>query len=71
MATERKVRDAVVEMRPEGGAWSLYVDGRRTVDRESYTVVDQIKYAFEHPRALWGTETSEAAGAIRAHCERS
>jgi hypothetical protein len=72
MATERKVRDAVIEMRQEDGAWSVYLDGKRTVDRESFAVADQVVYALNHPASPWPVhETREVAHTIRHHYERS
>jgi hypothetical protein len=63
---EANVMRPNVEIREEGRfAWSLYVDGRRMVDRESFTVVDRIRECLENPGRHPNSEASEVAQSIR------
>jgi hypothetical protein len=69
----RMIKDAAIELRQEDGAWSVYLDGKRTVDRESFTVADQVVYALTHPVLRGGcvSETIEVAASITTHYARS
>ena len=53
------------EIRKEGGYWSLYVNGQRTVDRESFAVVDRVKWYLDNPLAWEPSESCEVADSIR------
>jgi len=53
------------EIRREGGYWSLFVDGVRMVDRESFTVADRIRERVEDPSLDDLSEATEVARAIR------
>jgi hypothetical protein len=55
------------EIRREDGYWSLYVNGQRTVDRESFAVADRVKYFLDNPKAWEPAESHEVAQAIRDH----
>lgn len=59
-------RKLKVELRQEGGYWSVYVNGQRTVDRESFSVADRIKSELERPTTRH-TEAGEVAESIRRH----
>jgi len=61
------VRDLgmTTEIRREGGYWSLFVDGVRMVDRESFTVADRIRERVEDPSLDDLSEATEVARAIR------
>lgn len=54
------------EIRQEGGYWTLYVNGQRTVQRESFTVCDRVREALEHPaEAPYPSECYDVAESIR------
>jgi hypothetical protein len=53
-----------VEVKNESGYWSVYVDNVRTVDRESYTVANNVAEALRNPLRWEPTEAYEVAGAI-------
>lgn len=57
----------IAELRHEGGFWSLYVDGQRAIDRESFAVADRVKYYLDHPTAWDHSESCEVAHTIREH----
>jgi hypothetical protein len=59
-----------VELRKEDGYWSVYVNGVRTVDRESFSVADRIKQQLEHPTSDH-SEAGEVAESIRKHFTRN
>lgn len=54
-----------VELVSGDGAWSIHVNGRRLVDRESYTVAHRIYEQLTEPRPE-PSEASEVAESIRA-----
>ena len=60
-----------VEVRQEAGYWSVYVDGRLMVDRESYTVANSVAYALRHPETPRYTESDEVAHSIREWLDRA
>lgn len=51
----------VVEVREELGYFSVYVDNKRMVDRESFAIADRIRYYLEHPDKWDYTECCEVA----------
>ena len=53
------------EIREEGGYYSVYWDGIRKVDRESYSVADRIAYYLNNPGKWSYSEASDVADAIR------
>ena len=53
------------ELRQESGYWSLYVDGVRTIDRESFAVADSVRYHLDNPQAYDNSESAEVADSIR------
>jgi hypothetical protein len=54
-----------VEVRNEGGYWSVYVNGRQMVDRESYQIANNVADCLRNPDARPNTESAEVARAIR------
>lgn len=54
----------IVDVRREAGCWSVYVDGRRMVDRESFAVADRIRLALLGQDDVTG-ECVEVARSIR------
>jgi hypothetical protein len=48
----------------EDGTYTLRVNGEPTVQRESFTVCDRIRYALEHPDAREPGECQEVADVI-------
>lgn len=57
----------LVEVRNESGYWSVYVNGQRMVDRESFAIADRVAECIRNPRAHANTESREVADAIRNH----
>jgi hypothetical protein len=55
-----------VEVRNEGGYWSVYVNGRRLVDRESFTVAERIADGIVTPGVHWPSEADEVSASILA-----
>lgn len=53
------------ELRQEGGYWALYVNGQRTIDRESFCLVDRVKYFLDNPNRWEPSESYEVAESIR------
>ena len=47
--------------------WSVYVDGERIIDRESYTVANNIAWHLENPAKWDYSESCEVASQIRSH----
>lgn len=54
-----------IELRREGGFWSLYVDGLRLIDRESFAIADRIADRLRRPELDDLSEATEVARAIR------
>lgn len=52
------------EIRREGGYWSLFVDGVRTIDRESFAIVDRVRVELEQPGTFPHSECAEVARSI-------
>ena len=63
--TEDRTMNA--EVKHEAGYWNVYVDGIRTVDRESFAVADRVRYYLEHPECSDFSESSEVAHSIRQY----
>lgn len=61
------VNPSRISIEAHGDSWSLFVDGVRMVDRESYTIVERLSRALQDRRAYPGTETREVADSIAAH----
>lgn len=55
----------MTEIRREGGYWSLFVDGQRMIDRESFAVVDRVKERVDNPALDDLSEATEVARSIR------
>ena len=55
-----------VEVRSEGGSWSVYVNGRRLVDRESFTLAERIADGLVTPGMHCPSEADEVSGSILA-----
>lgn len=55
-----------IEVRHEDGYHSVYVDGQRLVDRESFIVAHNIAACLRDPLVDIGTESREVADAILA-----
>lgn len=55
------------EIRNEGGCWSVFVNGQRTVDRESFAVADRVKFYLDHSQAWDYSELCDVADSIRKH----
>lgn len=55
-----------VEVKREAGDFSVYVNGTRLVDRESFTVADRIATMVRSAR-YDTSESAEVARQIRAH----
>lgn len=54
-----------VEVKPEGDAWSLYVNGHLMIWQESFPVVDRVRDELEYPcRSYEYSEMSEVAHSI-------
>lgn len=66
--TEEHLNTMNVEVKQEGGYWSVYVNGRRMVDRESFAVADRVREALERPDL---SEAGEAAQSIRDWVENA
>ena len=60
-----------VEVRQIDSYWSVYVDGRLMVDRESYTVANSVAEALRHPETPRYTESDEVAHSIREWLQRA
>lgn len=56
-----------VEVRREAGYWSVYVNGQRMVDRESFAIADRVAECLRNPAAHPFTESAGVADAIRDH----
>ena len=54
-----------IEVKREGAYWSVYVDGIRTVDRESFATADRIAEALRHPERQGPSESNDVAESIR------
>lgn len=54
-----------IEVRHEAGYWSVYVNGQRLVDRESYEIAHQIAHHLAHPEEHDNSESAEVAESIR------
>jgi len=54
-----------IEVRRDAGYWSVYVNGHRAVDRESYEVAQRIAYDLTHPGVYEHSESYEVADSIR------
>ena len=50
----------------EAGYYSVYVDGARMVDRESFAVADRVAECIRNPNAHPHTESRQVADAILA-----
>lgn len=59
-----------IELRQEAGYWSAYVDGVRTVDRESFAVADRIAGYLRGRLAYDASESAEVAKDIRTWREQ-
>jgi len=57
------------EVRNEGGCWSVFVDGQRMVDRESFTVADRVKWYLDNPQRWDHSESCDVADSIRRWAE--
>jgi hypothetical protein len=53
------------EVRKEAGYWSVFVNGRRTVDRESFAVADRVRFYLDNPARWDYSESCEVADSIR------
>jgi hypothetical protein len=53
-----------VEVRNEGGYFSVFVNGQRLVDRESYQIAENVAHALRNPEEWQRTESHEVAGQI-------
>ena len=53
-----------VEVRSEGGFWSVFVNGRRLVDRESFAVAERIAEGIATPGVHWPSEADEVSASI-------
>ena len=58
-----------VEVIEESGYFSVYVNNRRMVDRESYAIADRIRWYLENPNRWDYSECCEVAHSIRFHVE--
>jgi len=61
----------MTELKQEGGCWSVFVDGVRMVDRESFTVADRIRERVDDPSLDDLSEATEVARAIRDWREKN
>jgi len=52
------------ELRREGSYWSVYVNGVRTVDRDSYTVASRVVDELHNPGCHAMSEATEVARSI-------
>lgn len=59
---ERRVK-LNAEVRHEAGCWSVYVNGQRIVDRESFAIADRVRGFLERPETL---DNSESACVVRS-----
>jgi hypothetical protein len=59
-----------VELRKESDCWSVFVDGIRCVDRESFTIADRIAEHLRRPTIVCGGECAEVARSIRSWYEQ-
>ena len=57
------------EVRAEGGYFSVFVDGRRMVDRESFTIAERVAERVNDPRLDDNSEATEVARSIRKWME--
>jgi hypothetical protein len=55
-----------VDVRKESGYWSVYVNGQRTVDRESFAIADRVA-DFVRSGRYDHSECAEVAQSIRRH----
>lgn len=55
-----------VDVRREGGCWSVYVNDARVIDRESQQIADNVAECLRDPAARPFTESREVADAILA-----
>lgn len=53
-----------VEVRAEGGCWSVYVNGRRLVDRELFAFAERIADGIVTPGIHWPGEADEVSVSI-------
>lgn len=58
-----------VEIRKESGYWSVFVNGQRMVDRESFAVADRIVDELKQPGCHYPSESWEVAESIRRYME--
>lgn len=65
----RKGRVVNVEVRNESGYWSVFVNGQRTVDRESFAVADRVKFYLDNPKRWDYSECCDVADSIRRHLQ--
>ena len=55
----------MTEIKREDGYWSLYVNGVRMIDRESFAVVDRVRERVDNPALEDNSEATEVARSIR------
>ena len=55
-----------VELREEAGYWSVYVNGRRLVDRESFAIAERVADGIVTPGIHWPSESDEVSRSILA-----
>lgn len=58
-----------VEVREDAGCWSVYVNGLRLVDRESFTLAHRIAEGVEKPGVHWPSEADDVSASILAWLE--
>jgi hypothetical protein len=55
----------------DDGSWSVYVNGKQVIQRESYRIASNIAYALEHPEVEDHSECGEVATLLRQAIERN
>ena len=58
-----------IELKKTASNWSIFVDGYRVMDRESFAVADRIRQELQNPSGRM-TEASEVADSIKSWVER-
>jgi len=54
-----------IEVAHEAGFWSVYVNGLRMVDRESYSIASRVADELREPGCHAPSEATEVARSIR------
>ncbi len=61
----------VAQVQEPDGSWSVLVNGRKLIDRESYQIASNIAYALSHPEIPDSSECGQLAAMLRGDILRN